>query len=60
VLLPEPNVVFWQIVLKKSDFMSDRNFAEPLVRPSQIYVGDHITKAILNERPPQAPQRALH
>jgi hypothetical protein len=30
------------------------------VRPSQIYVGDHITKAILNERPPQAPMRALH
>jgi hypothetical protein len=39
-------------VLKKSDFMSDRNFAELLVRPSQIHVGHNTTNAILNERPP--------
>jgi hypothetical protein len=35
-----------QIVLKKSVFTSDQNFAEGLVRSSQIYVGDRIANAI--------------
>ena len=50
----------WQIVLKKSDFASDLNFAEALVRSSQIYVGDRITNAISNGPPPQAPHWAVH
>ena len=48
------------IVLKKSNFASDRKFAEALVRSSRIYVGDLITNAILNGRPSQVPYRALH
>jgi hypothetical protein len=47
-------------VLKKSDFTSDQNFAEALVRSSQIYVGDRIVNAISNWGPPQALHWALH
>jgi hypothetical protein len=47
-------------VLKKSDFTSNRNFAEALVRSSRIYLGDRITNAISNGRPPQALHKALH
>ena len=47
-------------MLKKSNFASDRKFAEALVRSSRIYVGDLITNAILNGRPSQVPYRALH
>ncbi len=53
-------VTYWQMVLKKSDFTSDRNFAEALVRSSQIYVGDRITNVISNGRPPQALHWAYH
>src|SRR6476646_9008357 len=51
-------VRFVPIVLKKSDFTSDQNFAEALVRSSPIYVGDHVTNAISNGRPLQALYRA--
>jgi hypothetical protein len=36
------------IVLKKSDFTGERNFAAALVRSSQIHMGDRITNAISN------------
>ncbi len=47
-------------VLKKSDFTSDQNLAEALVRSSQIYVGDRIANPISNGRPPQALHKVLH
>src|SRR6476620_8486534 len=54
----ERDISSWQIVLKKSDFTSDQNFAKALVRSSPIYVGDHVTNAIANGLPLQALYRA--
>jgi hypothetical protein len=45
---PVGHVGFVPIVLKKSDFTGERNFAAALVRSSQIHMGDRITNAISN------------
>jgi len=49
----------WQILLKKSDSMSDQNFTEALVRSSENYVGDRIINPISNGQPSQALYKAL-
>jgi predicted class III extradiol MEMO1 family dioxygenase len=45
-----PDFGFVPIVLKKSDFTSDRNFAEALVRWHENYVGDLIISPPFNGR----------
>jgi len=54
------HVCFWQIVLKKSDFTSDQNFAEAPAHSSENDVGDRITDPISNGKPPQALCKALN
>src|SRR5665213_1259101 len=55
-----PNVRSGSIVLKKSDFTSDQNFAEAPAHSSENDVGDRITDPISNGKPPQALCKALN
>src|SRR5665213_4552590 len=51
---------FWRIVLKKSDFTSDQNFAEAPAHSSENDVGDRVTDPISTGKPPQALCKALN
>ena len=53
------DVACWQLLLKKSDFTSDKNFAEALVRSFENYVGDRVTNPISNCRRSQGLYEAL-
>ena len=48
-----------QILLKKSDFIGDQNFAEALMRSTENYVEDRVTNQISNGRPYQGLYEAL-